>query len=89
MKLTKEQYEFLKVLEDSMGVISLALDTSGVSREDYDMWMEEVRFKTKVEEVSERLLDYVENRLLRQINEGNLQAIQFYLKTKGRNRGYV
>lgn len=89
MKLTKEQFNFLKILEDSMGVISLALETSGVSRQDYDMWMEEIQFKERVKYISEKLLDHVESRLLKEIEKGNLQAIQFYLKTKGRNRGYV
>jgi hypothetical protein len=41
------------------------------------------------DDAREDLLDYVENKLLEQITEGNMTAIIFYLKTQGRHRGYV
>jgi len=87
--LDRFQQEFLKALEENMGIVSLTLDQTKTSRLEYNEWMEEVMFKLKVEEIAERCLDIVEKRLLEEIDGGNLQAIQFYLKTKGRNRGYV
>lgn len=41
------------------------------------------------DDAREDLLDYVENKLVEQITDGNITAIIFYLKTQGRNRGYV
>ena len=38
---------------------------------------------------AERLLDFAENRLYDQIADGNTVATIFFLKTKGRNLGYV
>lgn len=41
------------------------------------------------EEAEELTLDVAENRLKSAINEGNMSAVLFYLKTKGKNRGYA
>ena len=41
------------------------------------------------DEATERVLDVAENRLLKMINEGDRTAIIFFLKCKGKNRGYV
>jgi hypothetical protein len=41
-----------------------------------------------VAEVVEQNLDLAEHKLLGFINEGNMTAVIFYLKTKGRERGY-
>ena len=83
------QEEFLKTLEENMGVVSLTLETTGIPRIVFEDWMTEVFFKEKVKEIDDKTLDIVETRLLDEINKGNMNAIQFYLKTKGRNRGYV
>ena len=40
-------------------------------------------------EVVERIIDIAESRLVDAINNGNLTAIMFYLKTKGKHRGYT
>ena len=40
-------------------------------------------------EVVEQILDLAESKLVDAINDGNLTAIMFYLKTKGKHRGYT
>jgi transposase-like protein len=42
-----------------------------------------------LDEARESMLDYVESKLLEAISGGNITAMIFYLKTQGRNRGYV
>lgn len=87
--LDNQQTEFLKVLEENMGVVSLTLDMTKISRVEFNDWMTEVFFNERVKDIDLKTLDIVEKQLLEEINKGNMNAIQFYLKTKGRNRGYV
>lgn len=37
----------------------------------------------------ERITDIAETKLYQAINEGDLQAVKYYLSTKGKRRGYV
>jgi len=45
--------------------------------------------RKEIEEMEEELLDYAERKLLEKIQKGNLGAILFYLKCKGKKRGYI
>tara|TARA_R110000822_G_scaffold95196_7_gene217852 strand:+ start:790 stop:1056 length:267 start_codon:yes stop_codon:yes gene_type:complete len=86
--ITKTQEDFLEVLKGSLGVVSVALQKTGTPYSEYKLWLENVFFKGHVKDVEETSIDYVENQLMKQIQEGNTSAITFYLKTKGKNRGY-
>jgi hypothetical protein len=87
--LDQQQEKFLEVLEQNMGVVSLTLDMTKTNRAIFNDWMTEVFFNEKVKDIDAKTFDIVEKLLLDEINKGNMSAIQFYLKTKGRNRGYV
>ena len=43
----------------------------------------------EVEDVENIALDFAESQLHKQISEGNTSGTIFYLKTKGKKRGYV
>lgn len=88
MKL--KQRKFLKAFEETFGVISYACKTANVSRQTYYNWRKNnPEFDERAREIEESAIDVAEGKLLTQIGEGNLTAIIFYLKTKGKRRGYV
>lgn len=86
--LSEQQTNFLEILTKTLGVVSQACDKADITREVYDGWLTNLEFKKRVEQINDLSVDFVENQLLRKIKEGDLQAIQFYLKTKGKKRGY-
>lgn len=86
--MTDKQIEFLDALESNLGIVSIACDKTNTDRETFDSWLNQLDFKKKYNSVREKSVDYVEHQLLKLINEGDLSAIQFYLKTQGKKRGY-
>ena len=45
--------------------------------------------KAVADEERETLIDFAENQLFKQVQDGNITAIIFTLKTIGKSRGYV
>jgi hypothetical protein len=86
--LTKEQTDFLVVLKQSMGIVSIALQQTGLDREMYEEWKDNIFFNDKLKMIKETSIDFVENKLMNEIKDGNVSAITFYLKTIGKDRGY-
>lgn len=87
--LSKEQNRFLKALQASLGNITGACAKIRISRQTYYNWMKNPEFAQAVENVNEANLDYAESKLLSLIRQENATAIIFYLKTKGKKRGYI
>lgn len=85
-----DKEEFIKAYVASTGNVSTACNKANCSRAVYYKWMkEDPEFKERINEVDEGQLDFAETKLKQHIMEGNLTATIFYLKTKGRDRGYV
>lgn len=80
----------IEALERTLGVVTSACKNVGISRETHYRWMrEDDQYKKDVLELENVALDYAETQLHKQIKQGNTSATIFYLKTKGKNRGYV
>tara|TARA_R110002167_G_scaffold248354_1_gene454343 strand:+ start:1156 stop:1527 length:372 start_codon:yes stop_codon:yes gene_type:complete len=80
----------LKALEKSLGVVTVACKKSDIPRSTYYKWLnEDEEFSEQVKDIENVALDFAESSLHEQIQEKNTSATIFYLKTKGKNRGYV
>jgi hypothetical protein len=89
-KIDTNKEAMLEALEASLGIVSTAAKKANVGRSTHYKWIQEdAEYKSAVEEIQEGVLDFAESHLYKLIKDGNPAANIFYLKTKGRKRGYV
>jgi hypothetical protein len=80
----------LDALEKSLGVVTSACKSVDIARETHYRWMrEDPEYKAAVDSIADVAIDFAESQLHKQIKEGNSTATIFFLKTKGKKRGYV
>jgi hypothetical protein len=80
----------LQALENSLGVVTVACKQSDTPRSTYYKWLKEDKeFAKAVKEIENIALDFAESQLHSQMKDGSTSATIFYLKTKGKKRGYV
>ena len=80
----------IEALEKSLGIVTTACKAVGISRETHYRWMREDEvYKASVEAIADIALDFAESSLHKQIQSGEVSSTIFYLKTKGKHRGYV
>lgn len=86
----KKRQIVLAALKKSGGNVSHACEQVGISRAGFYLEKQNnPEFAKEVDELQEAVVDLVETALMKQIQEGNTACIIFYLKTKGKDRGYV
>ena len=80
----------LQALEKSLGVVTTACQKVGIGRATFYRWCKEDKdFNAEVQAIQDVALDFAESMLFEQIQDGSTAATIFYLKTKGKRRGYV
>ncbi len=86
----KHKKLLLEALERSLGIVTPACKDVGISRNQFYIYYNtDPDFKAAVDDINEITIDFVENQLLKKIKEGENQAILFFMKYKGRKRGYT
>jgi len=76
-------------MEKALGVVTTACKTVGISRQTHYNWLQDPDYAAAIEDVSEVAVDFAESHLHKLIKDGNPAATIFFLKTKGKGRGYV
>lgn len=90
-QLKKRQKVMLQALRVHKGLVTHACNAANVGRTTHYKWLRECEdYKIAVDEIDDFVLDEIENAAMRMIEEGkNPAIIIFYLKTKGKKRGFV
>jgi len=89
-KTAQHKKAMLEALEQSLGVVTSACKKVGIGRTTFYDWMRsDEEFAKQVKDIEDIAIDFAESQLHKQIKGGNTSATIFYLKTKGKNRGYV
>ncbi|MCD8136113.1 MAG: hypothetical protein LUH01_09245 [Parabacteroides gordonii] len=87
--IQRDKEKLLDSLKESSGIVTYACEKAGFSRQTYYRWYrDDPEFKARADDISELQIDVAEASLLKKIQKGDTAAIIFYLKTKGKDRGY-
>lgn len=79
----------IEALESCLGLVTHACKKVGISRETHYKWLrQDEKYRLACESVGEIVIDMAESSLYKQINQGNAAATIFFLKTRGKHRGY-
>jgi len=90
MKKNNLKPALLEALEQSLGIVTPACKEVGIGRDTFYRWYKEDDvFKALVDDINNITLDFVENQLLRKIKDGSERSILFYMRYKGKKRGYT
>lgn len=80
----------IEALEKSLGVVTTACRMVDISRQTHYEWCRiDEAYKEAVDDIADIALDFAESQLHKQIKDGEVSSTIFYLKTKGKKRGYV
>lgn len=87
---TLKKQKFVELFFTKVGNISELCKSVGIHRSTYYVWMQEdEKFKAKIEAEMEGLIDFAESKLFNLMNDKNVTAIIFFLKTRAKSRGYI
>jgi hypothetical protein len=88
--VTLKKKAMLRALEATLGVVAPACKEAGVERVTHYRWMQKDKaYGKQVEAIADTAIDFAESKLFSNIKNGDTTSIIFYLKTKGKKRGYV
>lgn len=82
--------QLIEAMKKFHGIVTKACAEVGISRNQFYLYYNsDSAFKTEIDSMDEINLDAVEDKLFQNIMDRDRASIFFYLKYKGRKRGYV
>lgn len=90
MDTKKHKEAMLQALERSLGIVTTACKAVGIARATHYLWMNnDEEYAKAVRDLDNVALDFAESQLHKQIGDGVPSSTIFYLKTRGKGRGYI
>lgn len=91
--MSKKKIEDTKIIEiytKKSCNISATCSALNITRKTFYQWREKYpKLNELLKEAEESIIDFAESKLLNNIQEGDTTSLIFFLKTKGKHRGYV
>lgn len=82
--------QFIDNFMGSLANVSFCCKKIGISRQTFYSWRDsDPEFKVEISNAREELLDFAESVLFKKVREGHTAELIFFLKTKGKSRGYI
>ena len=80
----------IEALESSLGVVTTACKEVEIARSThYDWYSKDEEYRKQVDSIQDIALDFAESQLHQNIKKGDVTSTIFFLKTKGKKRGYI
>jgi hypothetical protein len=80
----------VKAMEEALGIVSAAARKVGIDRSTHYQWLkDDETYRAAIDSIQDIALDFAESQLHKQIQNGEVSSTIFYLKTKGKKRGYI
>lgn len=89
-RTTTKKKACIEAMRKCLGVVTRACKMVDIDRGTYYLWYNgDPEFKKQCDDCSEIALDFAESKLHKQIEDNIPTSTIFFLKTKGKNRGYI
>jgi len=86
----KQKRAMIDAMEKSLGIVTTACKFVGIERSTHYGWLKaDGEYREAIESLDDMVLDFAESQLHKQIKAGNTASTIFFLKCKGKKRGYV
>lgn len=79
----------IEAMKRTLNNVSTSVKYAQISRDTHYRWLkQDSKYRERLDTVNEELLDFAEMQLFKLIALGKQRSIIFFLKTKGKHRGY-
>ena len=86
----KDKADMLMALRNNLGNVTLACQQCNIGRRTHYDWMaNDPDYAAAVDDIADEAIDFAENTLFKAMKGGDVTATIYYLKTKGKKRGYT
>lgn len=90
MNTSDTKKRMIQALEKNLGIVSAAAENTGIHRSTHYAWYKEDEdYRKEVDSINNICLDFAESKLFENIKKNRETSIIFYLKTRGKERGYI